>query len=192
VSKSFDAVAMALDSIQGLSDDERAAVVELLKVGRTRLAAGGDGPATVTALGDRGFDWPEFDRWQAIFAASGTFPARWKGLQEVPSSRTTTAVNAAYRLRKLDLLLEWLDTLRRGATALHHYTRQGVRARIVQQGDGLRCTVCESLNGLEVGRGSETLPPIHPGCRCVLMAVPAASLDEPTAPRARHRLRSPL
>jgi hypothetical protein len=191
VSKSFDAVTMALGRIQGFADDEREAVVEFLKGGRTRVAPH-EGATAVTVLGERGFTWPEFDRWQAIFAASGTFPTRWKGLQEVPSSRTTTAVNAAYRLRKLDLLLEWLDTLRRGATALHHYTRQGVRARIVQQGDGLRCTVCESLNGLEVGRGSETLPPIHPGCRCVLMAVPAASLDEPMAPRARHRLRSPL
>ena len=146
----------------------------------------------MTVLGERGFTWPEFDRWQAIFAASGTFPTRWKGLHEVPSSRTTAAANAAYRLRKLDLLLEWLDTLRRGATALHHYTRQGMRARIVQQGDGLRCPVCESLNGREVGRGSDPLPPIHPGCRCVLMAVPVVTLDEAMAPRARQRLRSPL
>ena len=111
-------------------------------------------------------------------------------MHEVPSSRTTAAANAAYGLRKLDLLLEWLDTLRRGATALHHYTRQGVRVRIVQQGDGLRCTVCESLNGLEVGRGSETLPPIHPGCRCVLMAVTAVPFDESMGPRARDRLRA--
>ena len=166
-------------------------MVEFLKIGRTRVAAH-DGATTVTVLGERGFTWPEFDRWQAIFAAGGMFPSRWNGLQEVPSSRTTAAMNAAYRLRKLDLLLEWLDTLRRGASALHHYTRQGVRVRIVQQGDGLRCPACESLNGREVGRGSDPLPPIHPGCRCVLMAVPAGTLEEPMALRARPRLRSPL
>jgi hypothetical protein len=192
VSKNFDAVAMALDSIQGLSDDERAAVIELLKVGRTRLAAGGDGPATVTALGDRGFDWPEFDRWQAIFAASATFPARWNGLHDVPSSRTSPAASVAYRLRKLELLLEWLDSLRRGATALHHYTRQGIRARIVQQGDGLRCSVCESFNGREVRHRGGIMPPIHPGCRCVLMAVTAVPLDEQMGPHARQRLRAPF
>jgi hypothetical protein len=115
-----------------------------------------------------------------------------KGLHEVPSPGTSPAANAAYRLRKVDLLLEWLDTLRRGATALHHYTRQGMRARIVQQGDGLRCPVCESFNGREVRDGRDTMPPIHPGCRCVLMAATAVPLDEQTGPRARHRLRAPF
>jgi hypothetical protein len=192
MNKSFDAVALALDSIQGLSDDEREAVVEFLKVGRTRVAAGGEGPATVSAFGDRGFAWPEFDRWQAIFAASGTFPARWNGLHEVPSSRTSPAASVAYRLRKLELLLEWLASLRRGATALHHYTRQGIRARIVQQGDGLRCPVCESFNGREVRHGSDIMPPIHPGCRCVLMAVTPLPLDNQMGPHARLRLRAPF
>jgi len=190
VSKSFDAVASALESIQGFSHDEREAVVEFLKVGRTRVAAGREGATAVTALGDRGFTWPEFDRWQAIFAASGTFPARWKDLHEVPSPRTSPATSAAYRLRKLDLLFEWLDTLRRGATALGHYTRQGIRARIVQQEDGLRCPVCESFNGHEVTHGRDTVPPIHPGCRCVLMAVTAAPHDERIGPHARRRLRA--
>lgn len=170
MNKSFDAVAMALDSIHGLSDDEREAVVEILKAGRTRVG-GGDGPSPVAALGDRGFAWPEFDRWQATFAASAAFPARWSGLHEVPSPGTSPAASVAYRLRKLELLLEWLDALRRGATALHHYTRQGIRARIVQQGDGLRCSACESFNGREVVHGMDIVPPIHPGCRCVLMAV---------------------
>jgi urocanate hydratase len=191
VSKRVDAVASALGSIQGFSDDEREAVVELLKVGRIRVADGREGPPTVvTTLGSRGFTWPEFDRWHAIFAASGTFPARWKGLHDDPSAQTSPAARAAYRLRKLDLLLDWLDTLRRGAAALHHYTRQGMRARIVQQGDGLRCPVCESFNGREVEQGMGTMPPIHPGCRCVLMAVTDVPFDESMGPRARHRLRA--
>src|SRR5215468_10342860 len=85
VSKSFGAVARALDSIQDFSGDDRAEVVEFLKAGRTREAAVRGGASTaVTALGDRGFRWPEFDRWQAIFAASGTFPARW--YRTAPSS----------------------------------------------------------------------------------------------------------
>jgi len=193
MSKSFDAVALALGSIQGFSDDEREAVVEFLKIGRARVAAGREGPAApVTVLGDRVFTWPEFDRWQAVFAARGTFPVRWDGLREVPTPRTSPAVRAAYRLRKLDLLFEWLETLRRGAMALRHYTRQGVRARIVQQGDGLRCSVCESFNGREVKHGRDTVPPIHPGCRCVLMAVTAIPLDERLGPHARHRLRASL
>src|SRR5262245_26901417 len=191
VSKSFGAVARALDSIQDFSGDDRAEVVEFLKAGRTREAAARGGALiAVTALGDRGFRWPEFDRWQAIFAASGTFPARWTGLHQVPSSQMSAA-SAAYRLRKMELLLEWLDTLRRGATALHHYTRQGMRARIVQQGDRLRCPVCELFNGREVRLGSDTMPPIHPGCRCVLVALTAVPVAEQTGARARQRLRSP-
>jgi hypothetical protein len=192
VSRNFNAVDSALDSIQGFSHDERETVVEFLKVGRARVVAGGEGTTAVTVLGDRGFTWPEFDRWQRIFAASGTFPARWKGLHDAPSSRMSAAAITAYRLRKLDLLLEWLDTLRRGATALHHYTRQGIRARIVQQGDGLRCPVCESFNGHEVSLGSDFMPPIHPGCRCVLLAMTEVSLDEPMGLRTRQRVRSPL
>src|SRR5262249_57962933 len=85
----------------------------------------------------------------------------------------------------MELLLEWLDTLRRGATALHHYTRQGIRARIVQQGDRLRCPVCELFNGREVRRGSDTMPPIHPGCRCVLVALTAVPLADQMGARAR-------
>src|SRR2546427_5361545 len=183
VRRKFSAVGSALDSIRGFSDEERGTVVEFLKVGRARVVAGGEGTTAVTVLGDRGFTWPEFDRWQAIFAASGTFPTRWKGLHEVPSSCTSPAASTAYRLRKLDLLLEWLDTLRRGATALHHYTRQGMRARIVQQGDGLRCPVCESFYGHEGRHGSDTMPPVHPGCRCGLLGgdarPPATAVAQP-------------
>lgn len=188
MSKSFGAVARALKSIEEFSRDDRDAVLAFLKADRTRETAVREGASTAVAvLGDRGFTWPEFDRWQAIFAASGTFPARWKGLHEAP--RGQTSASAAYRLRKMELLLEWLDTLGRGAAALHHYTRQGMRARIVQQGDALRCPVCELFNGREVRRG-ETMPPIHPGCRCVLVALTTVALAEQVGPRTRHRLRS--
>ena len=191
MSRNFDAVGTALSRIQGFSDEERESVVEFLKVSRTRMGAlGRERAPAVAALKDRSFTWPEFDRWQSIFAASGAFPARWKGLHDVPLAEASPAASTAYRLRKLDLLLEWLDTLRRGATALQHYTRQGVRARIAQQGDGLRCPVCELFNGREVAHETDRVPPIHPGCRCVLMAVPGAPLGQPTGSRARPRFRS--
>ena len=191
MSKSFDAAALALSSMRGFSDEERRAVVDFLKIGRARVAAVRDGSATaLTALADRAFTWPEFDRWQAFFAARGTFPARWDGLQVVPAHETSLATRAAYRLRKLDLLFEWLDTLTRGVTALGHYRRQGMRARIVRQEDGQRCPVCESFNGHEVRSGTDTMPPIHPGCRCVLMAMAATRHDERSGTSARHRLRT--
>ena len=189
MSKSSDAAALALSSIEGFSDDERDTVVECLKTGRARVVAERQGSATaVTVLAERAFTWPEFDRWQAVFAACGTFPARWDGLQVVPMPQTSPGARAAYGLRKLDLLFEWLDTLTRRATALGHYTRQGMRARIVRQGDGRRCPVCEPFNALEVTHGSDTMPPFHPGCRCVLMAVHAVPDYERI--RAHGRLRS--
>jgi hypothetical protein len=191
VSKSSDAAVLALSSIEGFSDDEREAVVECLKTGRARVVAAREGPATaVTVLANRAFTWPEFDRWQAIFAASGTFPARWDGLQVVPVPQTSRDARAAYGLRKLDLLFEWLDALTRGAAALGHYTRQGMRARIVRQEAGQRCPVCESFNGHEVRHRRDTMPPIHPGCRCVLMAVTAVPNYERIGTHARHRLRA--
>jgi len=191
VSNGFDAAALALGSIQGFSDDEREAVVELLKIGRGRVALVREGSATpLTVLADRAFTWPEFDHWQAFFAARGTFPARWDGLHVVPAPRTPTAARAAYQQRKLDLLFEWLDTLTRRATALGHYTRQGMRARIVRQGDGQRCPVCESFNAHEVRHGSDTMPPIHPGCRCVLMAVTAVPHHERIGTHAPPRSRA--
>lgn len=189
----FDAAAFALDTIKGFSDDERGAVVEFLKIGRARVTPAREGPATaVTVLADRAFTWPEFDRWQAFFAARGAFPARWDGLQAAPAPQTPRAARADYQRRKLDLLFEWLDTLTRGAAALGHYTRQGIRVRIVRQEDGHRCPVCESFNGQEVNHARDTVPPIHPGCRCVLMAVTAAPHDERIGPHARDRLRGPF
>ena len=177
-----------LSGIQGLSVTEREAVAERLKNGRACAAAARDESAPISAVPvDRAFTWPEFDRWQAIFAASGTFPARWDGLQVVPVPQTSRDARAAYGLRKLDLLFEWLDALTRGAAALGHYTRQGMRARIVRQEAGQRCPVCESFNGHEVKHRRETMPPIHPGCRCVLVAMTEA----PDQERSGTRHRSP-
>src|SRR5438445_10598357 len=95
VSQNFNAVDSALDSIRGFSDEERETVVEFLKVGRARVVAGGEGTTAVTVLGDRGFTWPEFDRWQRIFAASGTFPARWTGWAVFPAYWTVAGWAAA-------------------------------------------------------------------------------------------------
>src|SRR2546428_12634058 len=95
VSRNFNAVDSALDSIQGFSHDERETVVEFLKVGRARVVAGGEGTTAVTVLGDRGFTWPEVARWQTIFPACGTVPARWKGLQDAPSTPLAAAAITA-------------------------------------------------------------------------------------------------
>jgi hypothetical protein len=118
------------------------------------------------------FAWPDFDRWQAAFAAARVFPARWEGLHRVPPADTPDA--EAYRLRKLALLVEWLDMLARRSTVHAHFVRQGLRARVARQDTRLPCPACEPLNTREVGTGLDTMPPFHPGCRCVLVAIPVA------------------
>jgi len=116
------------------------------------------------------FAWPDFDRWQAAFAAAHVFPARWEGLHRVPPAHTPEA--EAYRLRKLALLVEWLDMLAHRSTVHAHFTRQGIRARVVRQDMRLPCPACEPFNTREVGTEPDAMPPFHPGCRCVLVAIP--------------------
>ena len=180
------ATTRTLSGIQGLSATEREEVAQRLKAGRACAAAARDESApTSTVPVDRAFAWPEFDRWQRFFTSCGTFPARWDGLEAAPAFQTATAAVAIYRERKLDLLFEWLDTLVHGAVAFGHYRRQGVRARIALQGDGGRCPACESFHGHEVKLGGAPMPPIHPGCRCVLVAMTEARDQERAGPRRR-------
>jgi hypothetical protein len=138
------------------------------------------------AIVSRDFSWPDFDRWQAFFAAAETFPARWEGLHVVPTPRTPAA--EAYHLRKLALFAEWLEMLDRRGQALAHYARQGIRARIERQHAGPECPACDPFNGREAGPGLETVPPFHPGCRCVLQAAPTTPVRR--RPRAYPRSRA--
>jgi hypothetical protein len=116
------------------------------------------------------FAWPDFDRWQAAFATARIFPPRWEGLHRAPPAHTPEA--EAYRLRKHGLLAEWLDMLARRANAHAHFARQGIRARVVRQDARLPCPACDPFNTREVGAELEAMPPFHPGCRCVLVAIP--------------------
>ena len=125
------------------------------------------------------FAWPDFDRWQAAFAAAHSFPARWEGLHRAPPAHTPEA--QAYRLRKLDLLAEWLDMLAHRSTVRAHFARQGIRARVVRQETSLPCPACDPLNAREVGADLDAIPPFHPGCRCVLVAIP----DKPPGRRRK-------
>jgi hypothetical protein len=125
--------------------------------------------ATVTA--GRDFTWPEFDRWQAFFTAADTFPDRWDGLHAAPPPRAPEA--ADYRQRKLALFAEWLELLSRRPATFAHYARQGIRPRIARQHAGPSCPACDPFDASVVGSDLDPMPPFHPGCRCVLVAVPA-------------------
>jgi hypothetical protein len=127
--------------------------------------------ATVAA--GRDFSWPEFDRWQAFFTAADMFPDRWDGLHAAPPSREPEA--ADYRQRKLALFVEWLELLSRRPATLAHYARQGICPRVARQHAGPPCAACDPFDASVVGSDLDPMPPFHPGCRCVLVAMPATS-----------------
>jgi hypothetical protein len=135
---------------------------------------------TATAATARDFVWPDFDHWQATFAAIDVFPARWEGLHRAPPADTREA--EAYQLRKLALLSEWLEMVAHRSTVRAHYARQGLRARVVRQDARPPCPACDPFNTREVRLELEAMPPFHPGCRCVIVAMD-------TGP-ARRRARS--
>jgi hypothetical protein len=136
-----------------------------------------------------GFSWPEFDRWQAAFAALDAFPPRWEELEHAPPAHTPAA--DAYQLRKLSLFDEWLDLLARRPAVLAHYARQGVRVQVARQDEREPCPVCDPFNAREVGGKLDAMPPFHPGCRCVLVAKRTGRVGQrrrsPERPRSRIR-----
>ncbi|MBI4587611.1 MAG: hypothetical protein HY725_02130 [Candidatus Rokubacteria bacterium] len=175
--------AIALAQTTGFSREERQAVLDLLRGITTRGGAVDDLHAAVLArLGARDFGWPEFDRWQAFFAARWKFPPLWDELKKTPTLRAAPEIRHAYQEQKLYLLLHWLQSLEttraQARTALARYARRGIRGEIARQGDGTPCPVCDPLNHREVKDNHGDLPPFHPGCRCLLLAI-AVSGDSP-------------
>jgi hypothetical protein len=143
-------------------------------------------PAVLTAT-TRDFPWPDFDRWQAAFAAAGCFPPQWEGLERAPLAHTPEA--KAYRERKFVLFCEWLDMLAQRPVVRAHYARRGIRARVERQDQRPSCPACDPFDGCEVGPELEAMPPFHPGCRCVLVAFhprPSAAAHDR---KERHRSR---
>jgi hypothetical protein len=124
---------------------------------------------TVPTAATPDFLWPDFDRWQAAFAAAGFFPPGWEGLEHAPPALAPEA--EAYRLRKSLLFHEWLDRLAQRPVVQAHYARQGIRTRVERQDQRPSCPACDPFNGREVGPDVKAMPPFHPGCRCVLVAM---------------------
>ncbi len=176
--------AIALAQTTGFSLEERQIVLDLLKGITARgEPVGGLHAAVLARLGARDFGWPEFDRWQTIFAEQWKFPPLWDELKKTPTLRATPDIRHAYQEHKLYLLLHWLQSLEttraQTRTELARYGSRGLRAKIARQGDGAPCPVCDPLNHREVKDNPQGLPPFHPGCRCLVLAI--------TEPSQAHR-----
>jgi hypothetical protein len=132
-----------------------------------------------TGATPRLLSWPEFDRWQAVFAAAEIFPPGWESLRRVPAPETREAEE--YHLRRLVLFCEWTDMIAGRPAVRAHYARQKIRVRVERQDKRAPCPVCQPLDSREIGLEIDTMPPFHPGCRCVLVALHR----RPERPRSR-------
>jgi len=162
MSQTLPHAASALSRINGFSREERQAVLDLLRaIDRHEADADEQRVAIVARLGTREFRWPEYDIWQTVFASREGGVVRRNGDGHGP--------------RKLQLFLDWLIGLEGARAALAGYAKRGIRASIARQDEHRPCPICEQFNRREVTESSEHLPPFHPGCRCLVLAVPSTS-----------------
>jgi hypothetical protein len=164
--------AASLARTSGFSAEERRLVIDLVRGTTTRGKDIRELPtALLTRLAGKNFGWPEFDRWQAFFTRLGSFPPLWDELKTTPTILTSPDARDAYQEQKFCLLLNWLHSLEVTQAAVAHYARRGLRAGITRQGAGALCPVCDPFNDREVKEQQGHLPPFHPGCRCVIVAI---------------------
>jgi len=172
MNRELDHAARALAGTRGFSAEERRAVIDLLRaVSRRDGGADEHRAGLLSRLADRDFVWPEFDQWQAFFAERGAFPPLWEHVRAAPSRQASAEACAAYRVGKLALLLDWLHGLESSRNALAGYARRGIRAAVAKQDEGSHCPVCAPFHNREATDSPGHLPPFHPGCRCLLVAV---------------------
>lgn len=170
-----DQAAAALAQTTGFSREERHAIIGAV----TEQAAHGQAvdraySSVLRDMGARDFEWPEFDHWYSLFAGRGVFPPLWHGLETEPLTGAPEPVRRTYRERKLYLLIDWLHglvaTRAEVRAALTRYAVRGRDAEIARQTTGITCPACGPRDHERVPRDSHRVPPLHPGCRCVIVA----------------------
>jgi hypothetical protein len=167
--------ACALAQISGLSAAERRAIGRIFGHGGLGREASYLDASGLLGLRARDFQWPEFDRWQRLFASRRQFPPLWERLTEIPSGSTMSELREVYREHKLFLLLHWLHGLEIArhemAAAVGRYAKLGLRARVARQGVGRPCPACDPFEHRQVSGVAGEIPPFHPGCRCLILPI---------------------
>ena len=185
-----DHAVTALAQTSGFSREERHAIMTLIREQTMWTHAVGDACSALFAqIGARDFEWPEFDRWQTIFARCGQFPPLWAGLEQRPHPDHPFPVRQVYQRQKLYLLIDWLHglvaTRAEMRAALTRYALRGCRAEITRQSADITCPACDPLNHESVRHDAQDVPPFHPGCRCLILATHVPTrLPQPVAARS--------
>jgi hypothetical protein len=180
-----DPAVSALAETRGFSSDERRTIIALIRNDTLRTHAVDHACSVVLAqIGARDFEWPEFDRWHALFTARGHFPPLWDGVERRPGADAPWSAWQAYQNRKLYLLIDWLHglvvTRAEMRAALTRYAVLGLPAEITRQSSEISCPACDRLPDQDIEHDTGEVPPFHPGCRCLILAG-----------TARRRARSP-
>lgn len=170
-----DHAVTALAQTSGFSRKERDVIITMIREQTMWTHAVGDTCAQLLAqMGTRDFEWPEFDRWQLLFARYGAFPPLWDGLEHPLRPDHPAPARQAYRRQKLYLLIDWLHglvaTRAEMRVALTRYALQGFQAEITRQSADITCPACDPLNHASVRHDADLVPPFHPGCRCLILA----------------------
>jgi hypothetical protein len=169
----FDPAVMALAATRGFSLEERQTIISLIRTHAVDQACS----VLLAQIGTRQFGWPEFDRWYTIFARHGHFPPLWDGVARPPGPDDSWPAWQAYQSRKLYLLIDWLHglvvTRAEMRSALARYAVLGLPAEITRQSAEIACPVCDLRIHADIGDAPYSVPPFHPGCRCLILAAPS-------------------
>ena len=169
----LDPAVAALAATRGFSLEERQTIISLMRTHAVDQACS----VLLAQMGTRQFEWPEFDRWYTIFAQRGHFPTLWDGVARLPCPDDSWPAWQAYQSRKLYLLIDWLYglvvTRAEMRSALTRYAVLGLPAEITRQSAEIACPVCDRWTNVDIGDEPHSVPPFHPGCRCLILATPS-------------------
>ena len=122
-----------------------------------------------TEAGTPDFPWPDFDRWQATFAAAQVFPARWRAstesLRRTPLKRRRTGSANSSCMPSGSICLTAAPTCARTSPS-------GDRARVARQDMRLPCPACDPSMRAKWGPSSRR-------CRPFIRAAAACSWRYP-------------
>ena len=172
-----DPAVTALAQTSGFSPAERQTIIALMRTHAVDQACA----VLFAQLGTREFHWPEFDRWQSLFARCGHFPPMWDEVARPLGPDGPWRAWQSYQHRKLYLLIDWLHglvvTRAEMRAALTRYAGRGLVAEITRQSAEISCPMCDRLNNENACHRPEDIPPFHPGCRCIILAAPRLRAD---------------
>jgi hypothetical protein len=163
----------------GLADEQSVAVIDLLTESAdlgesTRDAAARIEPILLPAV----YAWPAFDEWMGRFRELGAFPSLWTTLGFATGGRER---GREVFLFASSALGSWWAAQRLASLVESRRLVDDLQGEIVGPDSSDPCPVCRTRAGLRFDPArppADTVPPLHPGCGCSIVAHRQAWEDE--------------